>query len=117
MYPVKVMRSLAPACPLGSAIKMARPELDPDDDEFPMAAAILWVLNLILLLEPVKELRDAAVGKLNATLSRLQLQTSMDVQKLAAAHTPATLAVVLRDWPPEIILDRRTRWSAICLRP
>jgi len=101
-YQLRIRRHLDPAYPLGSAIKLAQPEPQSEADEVPMVTAICWLSKLILLLEPLKIVRDAAVEKLKATLLfRLHILSSTEIQKVAKANTPATVARVLREWPPE----------------
>ncbi len=103
---IKLSRPLDPAYPLGNAIKMARPELDPDADEDPRETAIQCLINLIALLGPPPVVRDAAIEKLKTSLLGL-LFGGVDMQRLANEHTPTSLAAVLRDWPTEKPLYHR----------
>lgn len=64
MHHIKVRRSLDPAYPLGGAIKLARPE--PEFDWTEMETAIHWLVKLVLLLESLKQIRDAAIEKLKS---------------------------------------------------
>lgn len=101
-YHLRIRRHLDPAYPLGRAIELAQPEPQSEADEVPLVTAICWLSKLILLLEPLKIVRDAAVEKLKATLLfRLHMLSSTEIQNVAKANTPATLARVLREWPPE----------------
>lgn len=100
MHPVTVTAALHPACPFGAAIKLAKPDPEPDADLEEMEIAVRWLLNLILLLEPVKQLRDRAIEKLRPTLLHMHLSCA-EIKNLAKSHTPATLAAVLREMRAE----------------
>jgi hypothetical protein len=52
-----------------------------------------------LILEPLKQIRNAAIEKLQPTLFRLQL-IDWEIAKVAKDLTPSALAVVLSEWAP-----------------
>jgi hypothetical protein len=96
MHQVEVKEYLDPAYPLVSAIKMAKPETEDNVSE--MGTAVKWLLKLILLLEPLKNVRDAAVEKLRDTLFRVHLQSG-EIRAFAKANTPASLVAILSEQP------------------
>jgi hypothetical protein len=93
---VEVLNYLDPAYPLGSAIKMAKP--NPEDNRSEMGTAAMWLLKLILLLESIKQIRDVAVEKLRDPLFRVHLRSG-EIRAFAKAHTPASLVAALREQP------------------
>ena len=87
------------AYPLPLAIRLARPHEDTNSIE--IGNAVEWLVNLILILEPVKKIRDAAIEKLQVTLFHLQLNSYLEIQTQAKNLTPSALGVLLRKRPPE----------------
>ena len=80
MHAVKVGRPLDPSYPFGSAVKKAKPDLDAD--MVPIEVTIQWLKKLIMLVEPLDQVRDAAIEKLRISLLGLPLE-SADMQHLA----------------------------------
>jgi hypothetical protein len=100
---VRVDRTLERSYPLRRAIKMAKPEPQPHPDGLAMEMLEMgtqWLLKLILLLELIKQVRDAAIEKLKATLLHLSF-ASTDLQKAAKDLAPAAFAGILREQLPE----------------
>ncbi len=96
--PVIMPKPVDPAYPLRRVIEMARPK--PDPDWIPFETAIQWMVNLILMLEPLKSVRNAAILKMKQVILRLEPLTT-DIQKVAKSLTPSALAALLAKSRPE----------------